>query len=331
MARMALMAQLALKGPAGVDGVDGTNGSNGTNGTDGSDGSRYATVRYYQLNSSAPSTAGLKNSVSYTWSTGSATSSYGDWTTATPTVAAASSDKLWYVDVVFIDSTGSATSNTGYSVSSVTQLFNFNGLVTFTNTSGSTSLNDALENASTVINGNRITTGTIDADDVNIINLDAGNITATTITADFFIGAGITRLATATTNSQRNNSLGSWQGYYSGLQANISTTGVLSCSLSNVTAGSIIYAIFTGETLKNGSQVVSAIVELNMTGATSIESFGRNTESSLNSNALNKHSMMLVDTSASAGTVSASIDMRASGSGGSHLIRGVLMLFEGLT
>ena len=164
-----------------------------------------------------------------------------------------------------------------------------------------------------------------------ISEINADKITAGTIDADVLTGAGITRIATDRTSSDQTNNLGSWQGYYSGLSANTSTTGVLSCSLSNVTAGSIIYAIFTGETLKNGTQVVSAIVELNMTGATSIESFGRNTESSLNSNALSKHSMVLVDTSASAGTVTASIDMRASGSGGSHLIRGVLMLFEGLT
>lgn len=164
-----------------------------------------------------------------------------------------------------------------------------------------------------------------------ISEINADKITAGTIDADVLTGAGITRIATDRTSSDQTNNLGSWQGGYSGLSANTSTTGVLSCSLSNVTAGSIIYAIFTGETLKNGTQVVSAIVELNMTGATSIESFGRNTESSLNSNALSKHSMVLVDTSASAGTVTASIDMRASGSGGSHLIRGVLMLFEGLT
>lgn len=309
-------------GPQGPTGPTGPQGPTGPSGPTGDDGSRYATVRYYQLATSAPSTSGLKNSVSYTWSTGSATSSYGSWTTATPTVAATSTSKLWYVDVVFVDSTGSATSNTGYSVSSVTQLFNFNGLVTFTNASGSTDLNTALASSSTTIDGARITTGTIDAD----------AISASTITADFFIGAGITRLATAqTSNNQSTNGVGNFQGWYSGLAGNSSTSNVLSCSLSNVTSGSIIYAIFNGEAIKNGNQVVSTIVKLNCTGTTSLESFGRNTESSKDSNALMKHSIIRVDTSASAGTVTASIDLRASGSGGSHGIRGTLMLFEGLT
>ncbi len=311
-----------VDGPAGPTGATGPQGPAGSNGTNGTNGARYATVRYYQLATSAPSTSGLASSVSYTWSSGSATSSYGSWTTATPTVSATSSSKLWYVDVVFVDTTGTASSSSGTVSGSVTQLFNFNGLVTFTNTSGSTSLNDALANSSTIIDGGRITTGTIDAD----------AISASTITADFFIGAGITRLATATTNNNQTTSgVGNFQGWYSGLQANISTNNVLSCSLSNVRSGSVIYAIFNGEAMKNGSQVVSTIVRLNLTGATSLESFGRNTESSKNSNALMKHSIIRVDTSASAGTVTASIDLRASGSGGSHGIRGTLMLFEGLT
>jgi hypothetical protein len=176
-----------------------------------------------------------------------------------------------------------------------------------------------------------ITADSIVASYVYAGNINASQITAGTISVDYL--PGITRLASDTTSGQVPTSgtfAYEFQGFYSGLSANTSTTNVLSCSLSSVRAGSVIYAIFLGETIKSGSQVVSAIVKLNCTGTTSFESYGQNTESSLSSNAISKHAIMRTDTSSSGGTVTASIDMRASGSGGSHAIRGTLMLFEGV-
>lgn len=176
-----------------------------------------------------------------------------------------------------------------------------------------------------------ITADSIVASYVYAGNINASQITAGTISVDYL--PGITRLASDTTSGQvptYGTFAYEFQGFYSGLSGNTSTTNVLSCSLSSVRAGSVIYAIFLGETIKSGSQVVSAIVKLNCTGTTSFESYGQNTESSMTSNAISKHAIMRTDTSSSGGTVTASIDMRASGGGGSHAIRGTLMLFEGV-
>jgi hypothetical protein len=158
-------------GDDGTDGTDGVDGTNGTNGSNGSNGSRHAVRRYYQEASSTPSVSGLASSVSYNWSTGAATSSYGSWSLASPTVDAAGSNSYYYSDVIFVDPTGSAASSNGSSASSATKLFNFNGLVTFTNTSGSTTLNDALADSATIIDGGQITTGTVNADSIKIDNV----------------------------------------------------------------------------------------------------------------------------------------------------------------
>ena len=148
----------------------------GAEGADGDSGSRHAIVSYYKSGTSPPSTSTLAANVTYTWATGAVTSSYDGWSTTAPTVDAAGSSNYYYSDVIFLDSTGSATSSTGSSASTATKLFNFNGLVTFTNTSGSTDLNTALADSSTVINGGRITTGTIDATQVNVTNINATGI-----------------------------------------------------------------------------------------------------------------------------------------------------------
>lgn len=158
-------------GQDGQDGQDGANGINGTNGTNGSNGSRHAVRRYYKEASSTPSVSGLASNVSYNWSTGVATSSYNGWSTASPTVDAAGSNSYYYSDVIFIDATGSAASSSGSNASSAVKLFNFNGLVTFTNASGTTSLNTALADSSTQIDGGRITTGTVEADRIKIDNV----------------------------------------------------------------------------------------------------------------------------------------------------------------
>ena len=151
-----------------ADPQDGATGATGATGADGDTGARYVTVRYYAEATTAPSTSGLASGATYTWSSGSATATVGSWTTSTPTVDAAGTNNYYYSDVVFIDSTGEATSNTGSSASSPVQLFNFNGLVTFTNTSGTTSLQDALDDNATTIDGGKITTNSIDADSIKI-------------------------------------------------------------------------------------------------------------------------------------------------------------------
>jgi hypothetical protein len=110
----------------------------------------------------------MASSVSYTWSSASATSSYGSWSTSAPTIDAAGSNDYFFVDVTFVDATGEATSSNGSSVTSAARLFNFNGLVTFTNENGTTSLQDALDDDATTIDGGKITTNTITAGEVNV-------------------------------------------------------------------------------------------------------------------------------------------------------------------
>jgi hypothetical protein len=182
-------------GPTGPTGPTGPQGPQGPTGPAGDTGARYATVRYYQEAASTPSIAGLASSSTYTWSSGTATATVGSWSTTAPTVDAAGSNKYYYSDVTYVDSTGEASTSTGSSATSAVQLFNFNGLVTFTNTSGTTSLQDALDDNSTTIDGGRITTGTLladkitsgtlDANNVSITNLNVGNVTAGTLEADY--------------------------------------------------------------------------------------------------------------------------------------------------
>mgnify|MGYP003109923272 CR=1 FL=1 len=149
-------------------GDDGADGADGTDGINGSNGARYASVNYYSTSSS---TTGLAANVSYTWSTGVATTTYGTWSTNIPTIDAAGSNTYYVSVVTFVDSTGSATTSTGSSASTASSLFNFNGLVTFTNTSGSTDLNTALADSSTIIDGGNIQTGTLSASAINIDNV----------------------------------------------------------------------------------------------------------------------------------------------------------------
>ena len=140
-------------------------------GSVGDPGARYATVRYYASGTSAPSTSGMLSSVSYNWSTATATASYGSWSTTAPTVDAAGSNDYFIVDVTFADATGEASTSNGSSVTTAVSLFSFNGLVTFTNASGNISLQQALDHSSTTIDGGKITTNTIEADSIKIDNV----------------------------------------------------------------------------------------------------------------------------------------------------------------
>ena len=155
-------------GPQGPAGPTGPQGPTGATGSTGANGGRYAVITYYQEAASTPSISGLASGATYTWSTGAATATVGSWSTTAPTVDAAGSNNYYYSNVTFIDTSGSASTSSGSSATTAVQLFNFNGLVTFTNTSGTTTLNTALSDSSTVINGGNITTGTINADRVNI-------------------------------------------------------------------------------------------------------------------------------------------------------------------
>ena len=161
-------------GEEGPEGPQGPTGPQGPQGPEGDTGSRNAVVRYYQEASSTPSVAGLASGSTYTWSTGQATSSVGSWSTTAPTVDAAGSNDYFYSDVTYVDSTGEASTSTGSSATSAVRLFNFNGLVTFTNELGTTDLNTALADSSTIIDGGNITTNTITANSIIVDDLTIG-------------------------------------------------------------------------------------------------------------------------------------------------------------
>lgn len=167
------------QGPQGVQGQQGQQGEQGEQGDPGSDGdpgARYATVRYYAESSTSPSTASLTSNVSYNWSTAVASTSYGVWSKTSPTIAATTAANFWFVDITFRDTTGEASSSSGNAVTTPARLLNFNGLVTFTNTSGTTSLQDAIDDDATTIDAGKITTGTLDATNITVANLSATSI-----------------------------------------------------------------------------------------------------------------------------------------------------------
>ena len=185
----------------GEDGPTGPQGPQGPQGPEGDTGSRNAVVRYYQEAASTPSVSGLASGSTYTWSSGTATATVGSWSTAAPTVDAAGSNDYFYSDVTYVDSTGEASTSTGSSATSAVQLFNFNGLVTFTNASGTTSLNDALADSSTVIDGGTITTNTITANSIIVDDLTIGKSGNNLIIKD--AGVDTTQIAAAAISDEQ--------------------------------------------------------------------------------------------------------------------------------
>jgi len=155
-------------GSDGAAGAAGANGANGSNGSAGADAPRLSTVRVYIGASSQPSAP----SATITWSTLAVSSLTSGWSLTAPTIDASSTTTYYFSDISFVDATASATttSSTG---TTPTRSVNFDGIVSFTN------LNTRLADANTEIDGDRITTGTIDADLVTVDNIVAGNIKPT--------------------------------------------------------------------------------------------------------------------------------------------------------
>jgi hypothetical protein len=114
------------------DGANGTDGADGTNGTDGTDGNpapRYSTFRvWYEGGGSVPGSP----SGTITWSTGSISNLTQDWSLTAPTVNANGSTVAWFSDIVFSDTTGTATNSSAIG-GTPQRAINFDGIVTFTN------------------------------------------------------------------------------------------------------------------------------------------------------------------------------------------------------
>ena len=133
-------------------------------GEDGDPAGGYVTTRAYIEASSAPSTG---PDATITWSTLAvaldSTDAANGWTLTQPTIDADSTTDYYFSDISFVDATGIASSTTATG-SNPTKQINFDGVVSFTDLS--------TQNASTVIHGGNITTGSIQA---NIITV--GNVT----------------------------------------------------------------------------------------------------------------------------------------------------------
>jgi len=152
----------------GSDGAAGADGANGSNGSAGADAPRLSTVRVYRGATSQPSAP----SATITWSTLAISNLTSGWSLTAPTIDASSTTTYYFSDISFVDATASAT-NTTSTGTTPTRSINFDGIVSFTN------LNTRLADANTVIDGDRITTGTVDADLVTVTNISATGIKPT--------------------------------------------------------------------------------------------------------------------------------------------------------
>ena len=134
----------------------------------GATGPRTASaVLYYQTSStSAPSAPTASN---YNFSTGEFGSHTSGWDENAPTFAAGNTNKYWYVRISVSEATFGGTQN--ISVGNVIQGIGFSGLVTFTGNQAVGDGNQSLSfgaQGTTTIDGGRITTGTIDAQRLNV-------------------------------------------------------------------------------------------------------------------------------------------------------------------
>ena len=145
-------------------------GDNGSPGAAGDDAPRLNTVRVYRTVTSQPSAP----SATITWSTLAVSNLTSGWSLTAPTIDASSTSIVYFSDISFSDPTGTASSSNATGTTP-TRNVNFDGVVTFTN------LNTRLSDATTIIDGDNITTGTINANNVAITNLSANSITTGTL------------------------------------------------------------------------------------------------------------------------------------------------------
>lgn len=168
----------ASTGTAQIAGATGTDTSitwatvtqfvvNGAPGDPGDDGPRNANGYIYfptaQTNAPAdPGTTGSYNFTSLTFS-----NLTNNWQHTPPEYEAGSNNTFWAASYTVTEATFNGTQSKNFS--SPYKAINFDGLVTFTN------LNNSLAQSSTIIDGDRITTGTIDVAEVNISGTSQSN------------------------------------------------------------------------------------------------------------------------------------------------------------
>ena len=148
-----------------------TNVNNGVNGAAGVTAPRIFTRTVYATGTTQPTDV----TGAYNWTT-EVLSGLDDWSLTAPTVLVSGSTTYWEGTVVAIENiTNNVRQNTGVAtVVNISSSFNFDGVVTFTNsgntiTDGTNTLEPVTEDSlgpmgTTTIDGGRITTGTIVTD-----------------------------------------------------------------------------------------------------------------------------------------------------------------------
>ena len=119
----------------------------------------------------------------------------------------------------------------------------------------------SLSAGTTTINGGCITTGTIDASDVSIINLDADNINAGTLSASYISGGTLNcNLITVTNLSASSITSGTMSANrISGGTIDASKITVSNLSASNITGGTLDFDKVTAKNLDVGSLIAEGI------------------------------------------------------------------------
>ena len=154
----------------------GADGAPGQQGVAGGTGPRTASaVLYYQSSSSSSPTAPTASG--YSFSTGLFASHTSGWAEQAPTFAAGNANKYWYVRVTVEETSYGGTQS--ISIGNVIQGIGFTGLVTFTSSQevgdGNNSLSFGAQ-GTTTIDGGRITTGQIDAQRLNVAQINVGDL-----------------------------------------------------------------------------------------------------------------------------------------------------------
>ena len=165
-------------GTAQISGATGTDTSitwstvtqfvvNGAPGAAGDDGPRNANGYIYfpTAQTNPPANPGTTGSYSFTSLTFSNLTN--SWQHEPPEYVAGSNNTFWAASYTVTEATFGGTQSKNFS--SPYKAINFDGLVTFTN------LNNSLAQGSTIIDGDRITTGTIDVAQVNISGTSQSN------------------------------------------------------------------------------------------------------------------------------------------------------------
>ena len=191
---------------AGEDGATGATGGTGPTGATGGTGPTGArSFSKYLFYSTAVTSAPTFNStgVTFSFSTNSFSNLPSGWSASAPSATPGSgSNNYWHIPVTVVEGSPYNTLTFG----SVTRMFGFSGLVTFTGT-GNNTLTDGTNNFNyTAIDGGAITTGTISADRITTgILRVGGNLTGTvngvavgTVTSGAAAGATANQNSTAT-------------------------------------------------------------------------------------------------------------------------------------